>query len=214
VKSTGDRRLAESPEGCPGHQRADRISRRAVPAELYENILSKGNSGRSEAGSGHSSRSEVETACSQSSPQGAEGGNSQQKRYEKCGLVSRVNYAGGRGGATLLAPYCVGRRRKTGLAVRQGCRTSLGLRIGAREGRHSCRPTALVDGGRQGLPCDRNVAPPWACELILQPSLITLATGSPRVPFRKLTRPLGIVSRVRLREPRADTGAPGGEGGF
>jgi hypothetical protein len=29
----------------------------------------------------------VETACSQSSPQGAEGGNSQQKRYEKCGLA-------------------------------------------------------------------------------------------------------------------------------
>ena len=88
VKSTGDRRLAESPEGCPGHQRADRISRRAVPAELHENILSKGNSGRNEAGSGHSSRSEVETACSQSSPQGAEGGNSQQKRYEKCGLAT------------------------------------------------------------------------------------------------------------------------------
>jgi len=86
VKSSGDRRLAESPEGCPGHQRADRISRRAVPAELYENILSKGNSGRNEAGAGRSSRSEVETACSQSSPQGAEGGNSQQKRYEKCGL--------------------------------------------------------------------------------------------------------------------------------
>jgi hypothetical protein len=85
VKSTGDRRLAESPEGCPRHQRADRISRRAVPAELYENILSKGNSGRNEAGAGRSSRSEVETACSQSSPQGAEGGNSQQKRYEKCG---------------------------------------------------------------------------------------------------------------------------------
>jgi len=86
VKSSGERRLAESPEGCPGHQRADRISRRAVPAELHENILSKGNSGRNEAGAGRSSRSEVETACSQSSPQGAEGGNSQQKRYEKCGL--------------------------------------------------------------------------------------------------------------------------------
>jgi hypothetical protein len=67
VKSTGDRRLAESPEGCPGHQRADRISRRAVPAELHENILSKGNSGRNEAGTNRS--------------------KSQQKRYEKCGLA-------------------------------------------------------------------------------------------------------------------------------
>jgi hypothetical protein len=59
--------------------------RRAVPAEQYENILSKGYSGRNEAGADRSSRSEVETVCSQSSPQGAEGGNSQQKRYGKCG---------------------------------------------------------------------------------------------------------------------------------
>jgi len=64
-----------------------REARTGFPAGLYENILSKGNSGRNEAGAGHSSRSEVETACSQSSPQGAEGGNSQQKQYEKCGLV-------------------------------------------------------------------------------------------------------------------------------
>ncbi|MDP4939712.1 MAG: hypothetical protein NWR21_10400 [Verrucomicrobiales bacterium] len=64
-----------------------REARTGFPAGLYENILSKGNSGRNEAGAGRSSQSEVETACSQSSPQGAEGGNSQQKRYEKCGLA-------------------------------------------------------------------------------------------------------------------------------
>jgi hypothetical protein len=67
-----------------------RKARTGFPAGLYENILSKGNSGRNEAGAGRSSRSEVETACSQSSPQGAEGGNSQQKRYEKCGLAAPI----------------------------------------------------------------------------------------------------------------------------
>jgi len=45
---------------------ASRISRRAVPAELYENILPKGDPGRNEAGAGRS--------------------KSQQKGYEKCGL--------------------------------------------------------------------------------------------------------------------------------
>ncbi len=50
----------------PSLQGAARISRRAVPAELYENILSKGNPGRNEAGAGRS--------------------KSQQKGYEKCGL--------------------------------------------------------------------------------------------------------------------------------
>ena len=67
-----------------------RKARAGFPAGLYENILSKGNSGRNEAGAGRSSRSEEETACSQSSPQGAEGGNSQQKRYEKCGLDLQI----------------------------------------------------------------------------------------------------------------------------
>ena len=32
----------------------------------------------------------METACSQSSPQGAEGGNSQQKRYEKGGSREKL----------------------------------------------------------------------------------------------------------------------------
>ena len=62
-----------------------RKARAGFPAGLYENILSKGNPGRNEAGAGRSSRSEVETACSQSSPQGAEGGNSQQKGMRNAG---------------------------------------------------------------------------------------------------------------------------------
>jgi hypothetical protein len=52
VKSSGERRLAESPEGCPRHQRAGRIFRRAVPAERNGHILPKDNSRRNEAGAG------------------------------------------------------------------------------------------------------------------------------------------------------------------
>ena len=44
-----------------------REARTGFPAGLYENILSKGNSGRNEAGTDRS--------------------KSQQKRYEKCGLA-------------------------------------------------------------------------------------------------------------------------------
>ena len=42
VKSSGERRFAESPEKSPGHQRASRISRRAFPAERHGHILPRG----------------------------------------------------------------------------------------------------------------------------------------------------------------------------
>jgi len=68
------------------------IYRRAVPAELHENILSEGNSARNEARTGHGSRSAAEPKVAgvkqrqTAGSQGAEGGNSKQEGHAKCGL--------------------------------------------------------------------------------------------------------------------------------
>jgi len=97
---------------------------------------------------------------------------------------------------------------------------------GAKEGRH-CRATlalraafgwlfailvALLHGYVAGL-CEAGLR--MQGRLDIHPGLTEASHSSlSRVPFREFTRTLGIVSRIRLREPRADTAAPGGEGGF